>query len=146
MLKKIILLTVLLVIVSPIPAFSKDGPLEDIKRQAIKEKRPAMVYLFKKYCEYCDAMDRDVLNTKEIRSEIKRSAVFARINADKDPAAAREAGIMGYPTTLLFDESGKRIIQIPGYISRGDFKKVLRYLGGRYYKKMSLKEYLDKEK
>ncbi|MBP7527934.1 MAG: hypothetical protein KA801_08415 [Syntrophorhabdaceae bacterium] len=64
---------------------------------------------------------------------------------DTAPHIARENNLTGYPTTILLDEAGKKLIQIPGFIGKKDFKTVLAYLTGKHYKKMPLIDYLKKE-
>lgn len=142
----IFLLQILLLLALPLTsALPREDPLGDMRKQIIKENKPGILYLFKKYCTYCEEMERDVLSARDIKREIKRTVVFERVSADRNPSAARRIGTLGYPTTVLFDESGKRIIQIPGYIPKRYFKKILEYLSGRHYKNMSLKEYLDRD-
>ena len=116
--------------------------MKQISELAAKEKKPAVVYLFTKSCGYCAAMDRDVLGAKDIREQMGKSVVFVRVDGEKTPRIARENNLIGYPTTILLDETGKKLIQIPGYIGKKDFKTVLSYLGGRHYKKMTFGQYL----
>lgn len=116
-----------------------------VRELALKEKKPALVYFFTPSCGYCQAMDRGVLADRDIRRELASGVVFVRINGETAARAVKENRIMGYPTTVLLDERGKKIVQIPGYIGKKDFQTVLSYLTGRYYRKMSLMEYLQKK-
>lgn len=116
--------------------------MTQIRELTIREKKPAVVYLFTRSCGYCAAMDRDVLGAKEVREELGKSVLFVRVDGEKTPRIARENNLLGYPTTILLDETGKKLTQIPGYIGKKDFKTVLSYLGGRHYKKMTFGQYL----
>jgi thioredoxin-related protein len=116
-----------------------------VRELVVREKKPALVYFFTPSCGYCQAMDRGVLADSDIRRELTSGVVFVRINGETAARAARESKIIGYPTTVLLDDRGKKIIQIPGYIGKKDFKTILSYLSGRHYKKMSLMEYLQKK-
>jgi thioredoxin-related protein len=116
-----------------------------VRELVMKEKKPAVVYLFTPSCGYCKAMDKSVFSDRDIRRELAAGTVFVRINGETAAGAARENKIIGYPTTILLDDSGNKIIQIPGYIGKKDFKAVLSYLTGRHYRKMSLMEYLKKK-
>jgi len=119
--------------------------MEQVRELAVKQKKPAIVYFFTTSCGYCRAMDRNVLAAREIRRELGSSVLFFRIDGETAARAVRENNIMGYPTTVLLDDRGKKIVQIPGYIGKEDFKTVLSYLGGRHYRNMSLMEYLRKK-
>lgn len=119
--------------------------LGEARKLAAKEKKPALVYFFTPSCGYCQAMDKSVLADRDIRRELASGVVFVRINGETAAKDARESRIIGYPTTVLLDDRGKKIMQIPGYIGKKDFKAVLSYLSGRHYRKMSLLEYLQKQ-
>lgn len=87
-------------------------------------------------------MDRDVLNDKEINPVLKKDLVYVRIDVDKKRDIAALYNIRGYPTIALIESSGKRIAQVPGYIPKEDFKKILSFLKGKHYKTMTLREFL----
>jgi len=110
-----------------------DEYTEGLKR-AKTEDKPVLLYFFSKYCGYCDKMDRDVLNDREINPTLKNDIVYIRIDVDKKNDIASLYAVRGYPTTAMLDPSGKRIAQIPGYIPKGEFKKMLSYLKGKHYK------------
>jgi thioredoxin-related protein len=87
-------------------------------------------------------MDRDVLNDKEINPVLKKEIVYIRIDVDKTTELASLYAIRGYPTISLLEPSGKRIAQVPGYIPKKEFKKILSFLKGKHYKTMTLREFL----
>jgi thioredoxin-related protein len=87
-------------------------------------------------------MDHDVFGDKGIGDTLKKDVVYLRIDVDKSPGAARTCGVWAYPTTLLLESTGKRITQIPGYVSKSDFRKILSYLKGKRYKTMGLGDFL----
>jgi thioredoxin-related protein len=87
-------------------------------------------------------MDRDVLNDKEINPVLKKDTVYMRINVSKKKDLASLYAVRGYPTTVLLEPSGKRIAQIPGYINKKEFKKILSFLKEKHYKTMTLQEHL----
>lgn len=87
-------------------------------------------------------MDRDVLNDKEINPVLKKEIIYIRIDVDKTTELASLYAIRGYPTISLLEPSGKRIAQVPGYIPKKEFKKILSFLKGKHYKTMTLREFL----
>ena len=113
-------------------------------RRAKQEDKPVILYFFTPYCSYCQAMDREVLAEKEINTVLKKNIVYLRIDVEKRDDLARFYGVRGYPTTTLLKPNGQQIIQIPGYIEKGDFKRLLAFVKGKYYKTMNLKEFLRK--
>jgi thioredoxin-related protein len=113
-------------------------------RKAKKEDKPTILYFFTPHCSYCQAMDSEVLTEKEISASLNKKAVYLRIDVEKREDLARFYGVRGYPTTTFLKPNGQPIIQIPGYIEKSDFKKLLTFVVEKYYKTMNLKEFLRK--
>mgnify|MGYP001285321455 FL=1 len=90
-------------------------------------------------------MDSEVLAEKEINTILKKNIVYLRIDVEKRGDLARFYGVRGYPTTTFLQPNGQQIIQIPGYIEKRDFKKLLTFVTGKHYKTMNLKEFLRKQ-
>jgi thioredoxin-related protein len=134
----LIIIFILLLITVPVAA----DEYNDAMNKAKAEDKPVVIYFYSKYCHYCAAMDKDVLFDKEIKKILSEDTVYLRIDVDKTKQIAALYNIRGYPTTYLLDPAGKRIISIPGYIPKKDFKKILEYLKGKHYKKMNLREFL----
>lgn len=89
-------------------------------------------------------MDQEVLADREISTSLKNKAIYLRINADKRDDLVRFYSVRGYPTTSFLEPSGQRIIQIPGYIEKRDFNKVLAYTIGKHYRTMRLRDFLKR--
>jgi len=116
----------------------------DALKRAKTEDKPVVIYFYSNNCGYCIAMDNNVLFDKEISELLRKYLVYIRVDVDKNKKTASLYNIRGYPTTALLEPSGKRIAQIPGYIMKKDFIKIVTYLHGKHYKKMKLGEFLDK--
>lgn len=115
---------------------------KDALKRAEKEDKPIVLYFYSNFCRFCDLMDSDVLNNKEISPVLKKDVVYIRINVDKETELTRRYGIRGYPTTSLLDPLGRRIVQIPGYVPKNDFKRILQFLKGKHYKIMTFGEFM----
>jgi len=90
-------------------------------------------------------MDRDVLGEKEVSTALRNNTVYLRIDVEKREDLARFYGVRGYPTTTFLEPNGQRILQIPGYIEKNDFKRLLTFVRGKYYKTTNIKEFLQKQ-
>jgi thioredoxin-related protein len=112
-------------------------------RRAKKEDKPVVLYFYSDYCPYCDAMDGAVLTDKLVASLLVRDTVYLRVDVDKNRALATKHAIRGYPTTSLLGPTGKPIAQVPGYIEKEEFLKILGYLKGKHYKFMTLRQYMN---
>ena len=112
-------------------------------KRAKAENKPVVIYFYSKYCRFCDAMDNNVLFDKEIKKILNDATVYMRVDVDITRQLASLYNVRGYPTIWLLDPTGKRITSIPGYIQKSDFKRVLEFLKGKHYKKMSLWEFME---
>ncbi len=90
-------------------------------------------------------MDRSVLGDTEIEPVLKKDFIYVRINVDKTEDIARLYGIRGYPSSWFLEPTGARIVEVPGYVDKSLFKKVLQFVKGGYYKSMDINAYLKKK-
>jgi thioredoxin-related protein len=89
-------------------------------------------------------MDRSVLGDAEIETMLKKDFVYVRIDVDKTTDIAKLYGVRGYPSSWFLESSGARIVEVPGYVQKPLFKKVLQYVKGGYYKSTEVNDYLKK--
>lgn len=139
-LKTIALFVLILFIATPALADEWDTALKKAK----KEDKPVVLYFFTARCSYCLAMDKEVLAEREVSTTLKKNVVYLRIDVEKREDLAQFYGVRGYPTTTLLEPNGQRIVQMPGYIEKNDFKKILVFARGKHYKVMNLREFLRK--
>ncbi len=90
-------------------------------------------------------MDRSVLGDAEVEGMLKKDFVYVRINVDKSDEIARLYGIRGYPSSWFLEPTGARIIEVPGYVDKSIFKKVLQFVKGGYYRNTDINSYLKKK-
>jgi len=89
-------------------------------------------------------MDRSVLGDTEIETMLKKDFIYVRIDIDKTTDIATLYGVRGYPSSWFLEPSGARIVEVPGYVQKSLFKKVLQYVKGGYYRISDVNEYLKK--
>ena len=89
-------------------------------------------------------MDRSVLGDTEIEATLKKDFIYVRIDIDKTADIAKLYGVRGYPSSWFLEASGARIIEVPGYIQKALFKKVLQYVKGGSYRTTDVNQYLKK--
>ncbi len=117
--------------------------LLDGQKKAGNEDKAIIAFFFSKYCKYCDMMEKNVLRDRDIAASLKADVVYLAIDVEKHAELSRKYGVRAYPTTVLIDKSGKKIVQIPGYLEQDDFKKLIAYLKSKHYQRMGLLEYLS---
>ncbi len=90
-------------------------------------------------------MDRSVLGDADIGSVLKKDFVYVRINVDKTDDIARLYGVRGFPSSWFLEPSGARVLEVPGYVDKSLFRKVLQFVKGGHYKSTDINAYLKKK-
>lgn len=81
--------------------------------------RVVVVDVYTDWCGWCKKMDRDIYSDAQVAG-LGREAVFLKLNAEdrgEGQRFAREAGVRGFPTTILLDSRGRQLQQQAGYFS-----------------------------
>ena len=112
--------------------------------QAKKENKPLVLYLNERNCGWCVAMERTTLGDKEIVAILKKDFVFVMADVEKRYDLLKTYPIRGTPTSVFLDPNGKKLLSIPGYIGKSDFKMTLEYVRDGYYKTTDFVEYRKK--
>ena len=120
--------------------------VDEIIRKAGTTGQPVLLYFYTKYCPYCESMDRNTLEKKEIATRIAREVLFLRIDGDTKTDVGRRYRIRAFPTTCLLDSKGNQLANVVGYMEGKDFLRLLDYLKGGHYRRLSLEDYLHRPK
>jgi thioredoxin-related protein len=133
----------ILVFSAGLPAWGGNDYNESL-RKARAENKPLLIFFYNQYCQYCEAMEKEVFKDKEIQNLLRDNVVFLRVDGETKEDLARFYNVRGYPTTALLEPTGSKIGQIPGYISKPRFKAILTYLKEGRYRKTTLRQFLSK--
>ena len=133
--------------------------LNDALVKAKKNNKKIIVDIYTDWCGWCKKMDADVYDNEKVKKIIKKSFVFAKLDAEslaevtynnmkyteQDIALYFEAN--GYPTTVFLEPDGKVIEfkydktvmkNLPGYFGADDFRKMLNFIKNEKYKDTDL--------
>ncbi len=117
-----------------------DKALKDAK---VKGKR--VYFLFHTdWCPHCKRLIKETLSSKKVIDFFKKeNFILIHTNPEKDKLAEKTFKVYGYPTAIVFNESGEEIDRIFGFTTPDNLiKKIKNYLKG----KDTLNELLKKEK
>lgn len=102
--------------------------------KAYTERKPLVIMFEADWCNYCKAMDKEVLKSKEFR-EFAAEAVFLRLNVEKDDKYGNvkqlmtRLGITEFPAVAVVDVASQNINvlgRIVGYHNPPQFMNVFR--------------------
>jgi thiol:disulfide interchange protein DsbD len=115
----------------PTAAFAwHPGDVDTARAQALREGRPLLVDFTAKWCGACKELDKKTFSAHEVRPEIARFvAVKVDATNDDDPkveATLERFNVVGLPTVLIFDSSGKEAIRYTDFVEPGTFLKAVQ--------------------
>jgi thioredoxin-related protein len=139
------------------PTWFKDSFLdlkEDVA-EAAAEGRRLVIFFHQNGCPYCNLLVERNLSQRDIEQTLRTKTDVVAVNmfgdrelatldghslTEKDFAAAMR--VQFTPTLLFFDEQGRVILRLNGYIPPHDFKLALDYVTGRNEAHASYRDYL----
>jgi len=85
------------------------------QREAQRLDRPMLVHFYTDWCFPCRRMEQDVLSRPTVTQVLESRMVLVKLNAERHPDIARRYGVELFPTDVIVDPSGKRILSSTGY-------------------------------
>lgn len=128
--------------------------LEDGLQLAGAEQKKLLVDVYTDWCGWCRKMDAEVYADGKVIDILNARFLVVKLNAESDDALTydgtrytkaqfvRALGISGYPSTVFFDEQGRPITVLPGFVDAGRFADILTYIGDNHYRTTSFDDYL----
>jgi len=120
------------------------------------EKKPLLVLFEQKVCAACDEMHRDAFSRPEVAELLKKFRI-ARVDigsseALKTPSGStvtmrdwtRKLNIIYTPSLLFFDQSGREVFRVEGYLRPFHLSSSLDYIAsGEYLKQPEFQRYIE---
>lgn len=141
------------------PAWFKQSFLDfndDIREAAANGKR-LMVLFHQDGCPYCNVLVERNLAQKDIEQAIRKNLDVVAINMWGDREVASIEGktyteksfaaalkVQFTPTILFFNEEGKMILRLNGYVPPERFKVAIDFVTGKHEKQMAYRDYVEK--
>lgn len=93
--------------------------------------RPLLIHFFAEWCVPCRRMDRDVLNSPELGTQLQRNFVGVKVDADRHPELLKRFGVRSLPADVVVSADGKVLVQTRGYQPKRNYVARLQRLGQR---------------
>ncbi len=91
-------------------------------------------------------MEEESFTQPEIAKFLTTNFISIRVDVDKEKKTASSYYVKSLPTSWFLEPNGSKITNIPGYVNPKLFLTILKYIASESYRKMTLKEYMEKGK
>lgn len=117
-----------------------------------------IVDVFTVWCGWCKRMDATTYSDESVIRLINKYFIPVKLNGESNqliqlqgkeyevPVLLSGLGIRGFPSTVFIDDKQKVLSVVPGYIQTEDMKKILVFLGEKYYLKKNYQDFLESYK
>ncbi len=130
--------------------------LEDDVAEASDAGKRVLVVFHQDGCPYCNALVERNLSQRDIETYLKKNFDIIEMNIWGDRPVANVGGkeyteksfaaalkVQYTPTLLFFNETGRIILRLNGYLPPDTFKLALEYVAGRHEAKMTYRDYRE---
>ncbi|MDU0355246.1 thioredoxin family protein [Paraglaciecola aquimarina] len=86
------------------------------------------------WCPSCRKLDNQVLSQPDVKDVINQSYVFTRIEYDSEEGEAfmQQFDVSGFPTLLVLNAEGDKLVQLPLTFDPNKFKSLLQQATERF--------------
>lgn len=96
-----------------IPGWHYD--FETARQVAQKSNQPMLLHFYADWCFPCKRMEKDVLSRSAVVQVLSSKMVLVKINVDQHPQLAKRFHVNQFPSDVIVDPSGQRILASTGY-------------------------------
>jgi thiol-disulfide isomerase/thioredoxin/YHS domain-containing protein len=106
--------------------------LNEARKEAERLNRPLLVHFGAVWCAPCQKMERTVFNQPEVIDQLKATAVCLKIDVDKNPELAQRFGVERFPTDVILEPNGMRLMEATGFQSPEEYRALVDRAARRY--------------
>ncbi|MGJ8680831.1 thioredoxin family protein [Paraglaciecola sp.] len=86
------------------------------------------------WCPSCRKLDKQVLSQADVKDVINQDFVFTRIEYDSEQGEAfmQRFNVSGFPTLLVLNDNGDKLVQLPLTFDPNKFKSLLQQAANQF--------------
>ena len=101
---------------------------------AKNEGKNVFLHFYANWCFYCRKMASETFEDPSVIEYLNDNYVPIRIDSDKDKRTAAMYNVRALPSTWFLTKKGKRIGNVPGFISSKQLLELLKRLNTEHHK------------
>ncbi len=103
-----------------------DGDWKSLNKKAKKEQKRFFVDFMTDWCRVCKKMEHTTYSDLTVQANVAKNNFIAyQLNAEEEAYVANKYNVTAFPALLFFDEEGKKIGRLDGFVSKTNFLKAL---------------------
>jgi len=106
--------------------------LNEARREAERLQRPILCHFGAEWCAPCQKMERSVFTQPAVIDQLKASTICVKIDVDKHPELAKRFGVERFPTDIIIEPTGQRLMESTGYQSPDEYIALVDRASRRY--------------
>jgi len=106
--------------------------LNEAREQADRLNRPILCHFGATWCAPCQQMERNVLKQQQVLKQLEASVIGLKIDADRHPELMKRFGIERFPTDVIIEPTGARIVQSTGVHTQDQYLAMVNRACSRY--------------
>lgn len=106
--------------------------LNEAREQADRLNRPILCHFGATWCAPCQQMERNVLKQQKVLEQLGASVIGLKIDADQHPELMKRFGIERFPTDVIIEPTGARLVQSTGVHTQDQYLAMVNRACSRY--------------
>jgi len=113
-----------------IPGWYTD--FEAARQAAQRDNQPMLLHFYADWCFPCKRMEKDVLSRPAVIQVLSQRMVLVKVNVDKTPDLAKRFQITQFPSDVIVDPTGERLLSSTGYQEADKYVSFARHAQEQY--------------
>ncbi|MCF8044957.1 MAG: thioredoxin family protein [Desulfarculaceae bacterium] len=118
---------------------------ESALSKAKEQDKKSFVYFYTDWCSYCEKVENVLFKDADVVEYLNENFVSTSVNVkgSENKRIAKDYGVSGFPTFWFLEEDNSKLNYLPGYIEKGKFLQILKYISTDSYETMEFAEFAE---
>ena len=109
---------------------------------AREKGKSIFLYFHAPWCTYCTKLKLTTFKDEKVLAYLKENFISIGVDTDQNRPLATEWNVTGLPTLWFLESSGKKINNMPGYVTADQLLQILKYIHTKSYTTMAFHDFV----